>query len=196
MPQQNNQTPPDSREPLSWERPALYVILLCLIGLGVLAFLNPPGADNGTGHALIFALVGFVGGLLFFLVDPLQDQRFRLKGVVNLTGATAIAAGFMFLASQLVPVPTDCPVCVVNFDHLEACVADQIEDHLEKKVRSQLDYGSVEAWRAGNQHRGHDWVIRRLDDQYFPRLKNEMTKSALLDVLNVRECPGLPSHGD
>jgi hypothetical protein len=61
---------------------------------------------NQVDWLAFYILVGFTGGILFFILDPLRTQSFKWKGVVNIGGAAAIGAGFMFLASTLTPTQT------------------------------------------------------------------------------------------
>jgi hypothetical protein len=54
-----------------------------------------------------YVLIGLVGGLVFYLVDPLRSQEFKWKGIANIGGAAAIGAFFMFFAHYLTPTPTE-----------------------------------------------------------------------------------------
>ena len=79
------------------------IFLLVLISLGVLAYIFPPDDIQPAHHLLVYSLVGFAGAMLYAVVDPLKGQIFRLKGVINLGGAVAVAAAFMWLAAQVTP---------------------------------------------------------------------------------------------
>ena len=50
-----------------------------------------------------YVLIGLIGGLVFYLVDPLRSQDFKWKGIANLSGAAAVGAFFMFFADYLTP---------------------------------------------------------------------------------------------
>jgi len=56
---------------------------------------------------ILLVLVGFTGGVLFYVIDPQSKQSFVLRKVVNLSGAAAIGGGFMFLAHWLAMNPPE-----------------------------------------------------------------------------------------
>ncbi len=76
---------------------ALAVFLI----LSVILYITFRSRMEAIDWVAFYVLIGFVGGLIFYLVDPLRDQSFKWKGVANIGGAAAVGAGFMWLASSL-----------------------------------------------------------------------------------------------
>lgn len=93
--------------------------------LAVLVFYT--SGDNPSPMTLLafYILVGLIGGLLFFIVDPLRDQSFKWKGIVNVGGAAAIGVSIMFVASLLTPTST------VTLDTLQQ-EASKLQDLIDK----------------------------------------------------------------
>jgi hypothetical protein len=175
-PSQPSSTPSDARAGGFFR-----FLVLVLVLLGVAAFVySPPGASSQLQQLLVYALVGFTGGLLFVLVDPFQRQEFRLKGLVNLGGAAAIAAAFMILGHKVVQVDPNVA---------RSCLANQLSHHLEADLQS-LSHANMEHWRSEAQHGGEGgkYVIDRLDDQYLPPIRATLTYQSLYDALSQKGC--------
>jgi hypothetical protein len=78
-------------------------LIVGLVGLGVAHFLNLGLTVQPIEWVVMYVLVGFIGGLLFYLIDPLATQEFKWKGVATLGGGAATGATFMLLAKVLTP---------------------------------------------------------------------------------------------
>ena len=80
-----------------------FALVLVLIALGVAHFLTIGHTVEPIEWVVLYVLVGFIGGLLFYLADPLHSQEFKWKDVVTLGGGAAVGASFMLLAKVLTP---------------------------------------------------------------------------------------------
>ena len=78
-------------------------LIVVLISLAVAHVMRLGLTVEPVEWLLLYVLVGFIGGLLFYLVDPFGSQEFKWKGIVNLGGGAAIGASFMFVAKLLTP---------------------------------------------------------------------------------------------
>jgi hypothetical protein len=77
--------------------------VLLLLALATTLFVNLGLTVEPIEWVALYVMVGFISGLLFYLVDPFASQEFKWKGVVNLGGGAAIGASFMLLAKALTP---------------------------------------------------------------------------------------------
>jgi hypothetical protein len=115
-------------------------IVVTLTVLAVALFITLRGTIPTQLEWLAFyTLVGFIGGILFYVVDPLRTQSFQGKGFANLTGAAAIGAAFMFLASELTPPPS-LEMLLDAFrqeaQRLEASINKEFGDSIKAEVSS------------------------------------------------------------
>jgi hypothetical protein len=85
------------------------VSLLLLIFLAALIYLFNRGRMNTEDWTLLFLISGSASGVLFYLIDPQSQQSFAFRKIVNLSGAAAIGAGFMFLAHWFAVHPPEAP---------------------------------------------------------------------------------------
>lgn len=82
-------------------------LVLVLLALGVAHVMSLGFIVEPVEWVILYVLVGFLGGLIFYLIDPFHSQEFKWKGVVNLGGGAAVGASFMLIAKLLTP---DAPV--------------------------------------------------------------------------------------
>lgn len=109
---------------------AVVVLSVLVVLLFVFSRKNPSSFEL----LAFYILVGFIGGLLFFLVDPLRDQTFKWKGIINLGGSAGIGMSLMFLASVLTPQSQ-----VLDFDILKGSV-HELETRINNKFGDTIKF--------------------------------------------------------
>jgi len=80
------------------------VSVVILAGMAVGIYLLHRQNMEGIDWFGLYVTIGLIGGVLFYLIDPLQTQSFRWKKTISLGGAAAVGASFMLLAKLLSPV--------------------------------------------------------------------------------------------
>ena len=101
-------TPQNSDDPM--EKKHFYfgvVAVVIFIILTVLLYIYFRSEMQQPDWVAFYVLIGLVGGLVFYLVDPLRSQEFKWKGIANIGGAAAIGAFFMFFAHYLTPTAVE-----------------------------------------------------------------------------------------
>ena len=101
-------TPQNTDDPM--EKKHFYfgvIAVIIFIILTVLLYIYFRSEMQQPDWVAFYVLIGLVGGLVFYLVDPLRSQEFKWKGIANIGGAAAIGAFFMFFAYYLTPTPTE-----------------------------------------------------------------------------------------
>lgn len=113
-------------------------IVVTLTVLAVALFITLRGTiPTQLDWLAFYTLVGFIGGILFYVVDPLRTQGFQGKGLVNLTGAAAIGASFMFLAKSFTPPPAiTLDELRQEAERLEVIINNEFENKIKMDVSS------------------------------------------------------------